>query len=169
MGRMLIALTAVSAFLPGLALAQITEVTVRVDGLSCPFCAYSLEKKLKAVEGVAKLTIHVADGVATLTPSDGVRIDFAGLPRAVTDAGFTPREIRARGTGQVRRDGDRLTLIDGDGSQFFLLEPNELADRLVTEVLLAFEGFVTPPMSGASSLPRLSLTVAIPESETKDG
>ena len=47
--------------------AQIEEATVKVDGLSCPFCAYGLEKKLKRVEGVEKLEIKVDQGVAKLT------------------------------------------------------------------------------------------------------
>jgi len=33
------------------------EVRVQVDGLSCPFCAYGLEKKLRRVDNVAELEI----------------------------------------------------------------------------------------------------------------
>ena len=47
--------------------AQVEEATVKVDGLSCPFCAYGLEKKLKKVEGVEKLEIKVDQGVAKIT------------------------------------------------------------------------------------------------------
>jgi len=37
--------------------AQIRAVTVSVDGMACPFCAYGVEKKLKRVVGVESITI----------------------------------------------------------------------------------------------------------------
>ena len=40
------------------------EVRVQVDGLSCPFCAYGLEKKLRRVDNVAELEIQVGEGRA---------------------------------------------------------------------------------------------------------
>ena len=43
------------------------QVTVQVDGLSCPFCAYGLEKRLKKVENVADLSIQVDQERAVLT------------------------------------------------------------------------------------------------------
>ena len=45
------------------------EVSVQVDGLSCPFCAYGLEKKLRKVENVASIEIRVNEGRAVVTPS----------------------------------------------------------------------------------------------------
>ncbi len=44
------------------------EVSVQVDGLSCPFCAYGLEKKLRKVENVARIEIRVDEGRAVVTP-----------------------------------------------------------------------------------------------------
>ena len=51
------------------------EVSVQVDGLSCPFCAYGLEKKLRKVDNVASLEIYVSEGRAVLNPEPGTNLD----------------------------------------------------------------------------------------------
>ena len=82
------------------------RVVVRVDGLSCPFCAYGLEKKLRKVDGVAGVEIRVDAGEAELTPAAGTVIDLAQVAEAVRDGGFTPRGIVIEALG-------RLTEVDG--------------------------------------------------------
>lgn len=70
------------------------RITLRVDGLSCPFCAYGLEKKLKSLKGVSNLNIKVNDGVVTLDVKSGVKLTEDHLKKAVKDAGFTLRNIK---------------------------------------------------------------------------
>jgi len=91
-----IAITA-NMFLPTSALAQegspTIYVKVKVDGLSCPFCAYGLEKNLKKKAEAKDIFISVAKGYATF------RIAYEKLPskselvKIVEDAGFTAREV----------------------------------------------------------------------------
>ena len=69
------------------------EIAIRVDGLSCPFCAYGLEKKLKRLAGAEKVEIDIEAGVARIRLREGQRIDEKALKKAVEAAGFTPREI----------------------------------------------------------------------------
>jgi mercuric ion binding protein len=68
-------------------------IKVRVDGLSCPFCAYGLEKKLKKMDGVEKIEISVEDAYALLTIEDGKVVSEKAIRENVKDAGFTAREI----------------------------------------------------------------------------
>ena len=75
------------------------HITIRVDGLSCPFCAYGLEKKLKRLEGTEKVRIDIDQGVAEVTVAEGKTIEESQLRQAVLDAGFTPRKI-TYGSGQ---------------------------------------------------------------------
>jgi mercuric ion binding protein len=70
-----------------------TQITIRVDGLSCPFCAYGLEKRLKRLDGAEKVQIDIDQGMAKITVSQGKTIDENQLKKAVLDAGFTPKEI----------------------------------------------------------------------------
>ena len=66
---------------------------IRVDGLSCPFCAYGLEKNLKQVPGVESVTIDMSAGKATVALKSGAKVDDALLTEAVKKAGFTARGI----------------------------------------------------------------------------
>lgn len=72
---------------------QQQKVTLRVDGLACPFCAYGMEKKLKWLEGVEKLDIKINEGLVILYFQEGAKIDKELIVKKVKEAGFTPREI----------------------------------------------------------------------------
>ena len=70
------------------------RIILQVDGLSCPFCAYGLEKKLKALPGVSKLDIRINEGIAILEIESGQTLGDEQLKKAVKDAGFTLRHIK---------------------------------------------------------------------------
>lgn len=114
-------------------LAQVSQATVAVDGMSCPFCAYGVEKRLARVPGVDSVEITMAEGSASLTAAEGVSIDVARIPQAVRQAGFTPGEIEVVATGRVGGEADggwRFEL--GDSNQKLLLVnlEGELAERV---------------------------------------
>jgi len=69
------------------------SATIQVDGLSCPFCAYGLEKHLKKVNGVKGVEINMKSGKATVILKSGMQVDDAALTEAVKKAGFTARGI----------------------------------------------------------------------------
>lgn len=69
-------------------------VKVEIDGLSCPFCAYGLEKKLNKMDGVVKIEIDVENAFALLTLEDGKTLSETSIREKVKDAGFTAREIK---------------------------------------------------------------------------
>ncbi len=62
---------------------------VSVSGLSCPFCAYGIEKKLHQIKGVERLTTDVRSGTITVVMAEGATLDEATAKRAVQAAGFT--------------------------------------------------------------------------------
>lgn len=78
------------------------RVEVHVDGMSCPFCAYGLEKRLRKIEGLDSLRIDLEGAMAVLYLADGARVTDEALRRAVRDAGFTAGEIE-RGPPAGRR------------------------------------------------------------------
>lgn len=91
------------------------EVNVQVDGLSCPFCAYGLEKKLRKVGNVVSLEIQVSEGRAVLHPKPGTSLDLAAVEQAVRDGGFTPGglTLTARGRLTERQGAPALELSHG--------------------------------------------------------
>lgn len=71
----------------------VTYVKIQVDGLSCPFCAYGLEKNLKKVEGSKDVLINVEDGYTTFNVPKDKQPTEDELKKTVKDAGFTARKI----------------------------------------------------------------------------
>ena len=71
------------------ALGATQSYRLKVDGLACPFCAYGIEKKLGALDGVERLETNIKDGTVVVTMKDGAVLDEATAKQAVKDAGFT--------------------------------------------------------------------------------
>lgn len=75
--------------------AQTTAYKLRVDGLSCPFCAYGIEKKLGKVKGVQRVDVDIASGSVTVTMADGMTLNEPDAQQAVKEAGFKLRSLEA--------------------------------------------------------------------------
>lgn len=118
--------------------AGMQELSLRVDGLSCPFCAYGLEKKLEKVDNVASLEIQMETGRAVIHPEPGTSVDLAAVAEAVRKGGFTPRTVTVKARGRLDELDDRPVLsLPGDT----LLV---LADDEITRNLLAEAGGLDP-------------------------
>jgi mercuric ion binding protein len=66
---------------------------IAVDGLSCPFCTYGLEKNLKKMDGIKTVNIDMKTGKATVVLKPDAHVDDQALRQAVKKAGFTARKI----------------------------------------------------------------------------
>ncbi|KAA3619379.1 MAG: hypothetical protein DWQ05_01280 [Calditrichaeota bacterium] len=97
-------------FVTSTAMSGQKKISVRVDGLSCPFCAFGLEKKLKSIEGVEKIEIKVNDGLAILAFKDGANVDEKIIKQKVKEAGFTPGAINPISTIEKKVNGDKIEL-----------------------------------------------------------
>ena len=106
------------------AAAQVGRATVEVKGMSCPFCAFGVEKRLGAVSGVDRVIVSMKGGSAELTASKGRSIDLAAVPEAVRRAGFTPGRIEATVRGTVRQTAAGFELVPaGGGPPLSVVEP----------------------------------------------
>ena len=85
---------------PLTALAEEANVTLMVDGLSCPFCAYGLEKKIKKIDGVEGLEVDLESGKVEIRFTNRGDVEIEKIEQAVRDAGFTPRSINVQEDGQ---------------------------------------------------------------------
>jgi len=66
---------------------------VYVDGLSCPFCTYGIEKKFSTLEGVEKIDIDLKTGATIITMASGKTLDEMIARETVEAAGFTLRDF----------------------------------------------------------------------------
>ena len=105
-------LAVVTFLLAAPAQAEIRSATVAVDGMSCPFCAFGVEKRLKKVEGVGSVTISAKKGTATLVAKAEESIDVEQIPGAIESAGFTPGSVTVDAVGRVSTDEKDRVLSD---------------------------------------------------------
>lgn len=104
-------LTAASLWVAPLsAQAQVVRAIASIDGLTCPFCAFSAEKQLKKVGGVQRITVDVDKGTATLVARSGQSIDVEQIPGAIKAAGFAAKGVRIVALGTVVSEGQGLRL-----------------------------------------------------------
>ncbi len=69
-------------------------VEMVVTGLSCPFCAYGLEKRLRSeIEGLSGLEIEARTGKVTFRIPEGSTYTDEDLEEIVKKAGFAMREL----------------------------------------------------------------------------
>ena len=75
------------------AFADGTRYELRVDGLACPFCAYGIEKKLNAIDGVDEVDIDLNHGLVTVYVIEGTSFNDSQMTELFNDAGFTYRSM----------------------------------------------------------------------------
>ncbi len=73
---------------------ELPDVTIGVDGLTCPFCAYGIEKKMLDIEGVAEVAVQLDAGMVELWLNPGAVVSESRIREAVGEAGFEVRAIR---------------------------------------------------------------------------
>ena len=108
--------------------AEVEEVTLRVDGLACPYCAYGLEKKLKKLKGVDGFDVLINEGKVKFQWSGKKPFDFGVVEKAVDKAGYTLRNAKTGFTGSVEKVGDRFVLVPDANleDRFFLYDPTRI-------------------------------------------
>ena len=74
--------------------ADETVLEIDIDGMTCPFCVYSLEKELGKLSEVQQVLISLKSNKARLILKEGAHIDFDTLREVVLTAGYTPGEVR---------------------------------------------------------------------------
>ena len=126
------------------AFAEINSVEMQVDGMTCPFCVYGIEKKLEAVGEVQSVSSNLKRGTVFITLKKNEPINIGRLNEAIHESGFTPGEIKINATGRLttyKLEGKEnpALKITGSGQVFLLtdapdhgteefLEPKELEE-----------------------------------------
>ncbi len=102
--------------------AQILEAGLQVNGMSCPFCAFGIEKKLRRVEGVHEVDVLLDEGRVVLTFRASNAATVGALEEAVASAGFQLSGIDLKARGILTTEDSTPVLDAGAGVRFWLLE-----------------------------------------------
>lgn len=76
------------------AFAAGTHYEMRVDGLACPFCAYGIEKKLKAIDGTDNISVDLDKGLVSVDVAEGKQLSDEQMKKLFSDSGFTYRSMK---------------------------------------------------------------------------
>ena len=68
-------------------------IEMTVNGLVCAFCAQGIEKKLKKFPATAEVVVSLEHRLVAVSLKDGQDITDADLRKALTDAGYTVKDI----------------------------------------------------------------------------
>lgn len=119
------------------------QIKVKVDGLSCPFCAFGLEKYLKKIEGTKKVTIYVDEGKAILRLKEDAPLDTHSVSKAVKKGGFTPREITVTAVGKIAKENEQWVFHPRGIEKIFLLSKNDKLKEIQESKILGKEILLT--------------------------
>ena len=73
--------------------ANAGTIEMKVNGLVCAFCAQGIEKTLKEYPATADVVVSLENRLVAVATKDGQDIPDAELKKALTDAGYTVKEI----------------------------------------------------------------------------
>ena len=112
--QLCVAVLASALLTAGAARAEIQTADLRVNGLTCPFCAFGIEKKLLSVHGVREVEVFLDDGRIALTFQPDSEATVQDLEEAVQKGGFDLAGLSLRVSGELlEKDGVRLVAHPG--------------------------------------------------------
>ena len=84
------------------------DIVIEVEGLACPFCTFGIEKKLKALDEVDTLAIHLEEGKIELRLKADARLSRTQIAGAIREAGFEANRITFLNAKAEETDEERL-------------------------------------------------------------
>ena len=102
--------------------ADVLEADLDVSGMSCPFCAFGIEKKLRAVPGVDDVSVLLDEGRIELRFAPENDAAPADIRNAVKDAGFKLSGLRLKVQGTLAQDAQRPILQSSQNVRFLLVD-----------------------------------------------
>ena len=122
---------AMAAFLSSnLVHAGVSSLSVAVNGMACPFCAFGVEKRLKTVNGVASVTVDMKTGKAMVTARPDMSIQYQKVPQAIKEAGFTAGEIQITADGYLEEEKNNQLIFHVNGLSLPLQPASTLKEQL---------------------------------------
>lgn len=118
----------IAAFLilPELLNAQLKTLTIGVDGFTCSLCAKGVEGQFKDLDFVKSVKTDLKNTLFVLTFNSSPPVDITKIKDAVSDGGFSVRDIKVEAKGTIRGTPE---------SGYFLITKN-LPDVILKDVTM---------------------------------
>lgn len=88
-------LVLIALLVHGVSIAQTFEnqISVRINGMVCSFCAQGISKKFKAIESIDNVKVDLDNKIVKLLTKKGKSISDEEIKEVVTDSGFNLEKI----------------------------------------------------------------------------
>jgi copper chaperone len=107
--------------LAGIANAQVTKATVGVDGFTCSLCAKGVEGELKSLDFVKSVKTNIKATTFDLTFKSNSNIIISRIAEAISDGGFTLRDIKVNASGKLTSDNSGgFKFVTGNAPELIL-------------------------------------------------
>ena len=105
-----IAIVLLTHLIPIPASADLRRVEMKILGMDCATCAYSVHRTLQKLDGVRSVDLSLERAMADIRLKPGNSVTLAQLARIVRINGFNPKEATVMTLGEVRLIGGQITL-----------------------------------------------------------
>lgn len=115
---------------PQFSLAEIQQVTMKIDGMFWHLWAYGTQQSLSRLEDVEKAEVNLEKELGFINLKKGKPLRPGSLRKAVEDAGYTPVWIDLQAVGKItEQKGKWIFQVDGV-DQSFVLQENKFLEKL---------------------------------------
>ncbi len=104
--------------------AEMRAAELLLNGMTCPFCVFGIEKKLWHVSGVKEVGVFLDEGRIRLVFSAENTATVRDIESAVDDAGFELSGLSVDVEGTLVEDDGAMVLQAGEASHYRLVERN---------------------------------------------
>ncbi|MBK6878916.1 MAG: heavy-metal-associated domain-containing protein [Ignavibacteria bacterium] len=118
--------------------AQLKEIIIGVDGFTCSLCAKGVEGQFKALDFVRSVKTDLKNTQFTITLKDNTTVNLKEINEAVTDGGFTVREIIVEGNGKISSiENEAYSVITGNSA---VLKLHSVKEEFLMDDNVNFKG-----------------------------
>lgn len=115
--------------------AQFVQAEVSVNGLTCSQCSRSVELALKRLPFVESVAMNLQEPKAVVVFKKNTGINFFNLAKAVQDAGFSVRSIKAKFLPS-KNDWTETSCFNSNGTLYYRKGIDNVANKNYNVLLL---------------------------------
>jgi copper chaperone CopZ len=149
-----------SSVLAPLSKAQVQRIEMRVEGMTCNYCAFGVKKHLGRQSGVQDVEVALLDGKVDITAKEDGHIAPAQLLKATYDSGVTVAQMDMTARGRIVKDSAGNFAFQVDPNQSFAIAPNDLLKRIEPLAIVTIYGELYRKPAG-QEIPDLSVPLKL--------
>ena len=110
--------------LPGLVIAQVEQINVKVENATCSLCFSVAQASLHQLPNVSSISADMKSGKIEITTKSGVSVK--DVMDRVKVAGFKEgSDFEIVVSGKLEKRGNRVVLVAPGQKELFIVEPND--------------------------------------------